>query len=152
MNIYLDSCCLNRLGDDQSQPRVRAEAQAVGEILSFVLSHKIEWTGSAFVEFELGKNPDATRRQNALDLLSLTTDTISPDRTTLERMIALRAVGYGTLDAMHLACAESAGVDVLLTTDDRFLRRAARGEGNPRVRVSNPIDWLNEVLPWLLKK
>ena len=36
MRIYLDTCCLNRPFDDQSQDRVRSEAAAVSEILNAV--------------------------------------------------------------------------------------------------------------------
>ncbi|WGV24020.1 hypothetical protein [Halotia branconii] len=32
--IYLDACCLNRPFDDQAQPRIYLEAQAVMTILS----------------------------------------------------------------------------------------------------------------------
>jgi predicted nucleic acid-binding protein len=48
---------------------------------------------------------------------------------------SLHDLGYGLFDALHLACAKEAAVDALLTTDDRFLRKALRGIGNPAVRV-----------------
>ena len=35
------------------------------------------------------------------------------------------------MDALHLAAAESGRADVLLTTDDRLLKRTARKLGNP---------------------
>jgi hypothetical protein len=38
----------------------------------------------------------------------------------------LETLGFGSFDALHSACAESAGAEVFLTTDDR-LRLAARG-------------------------
>jgi len=43
-----------------------------------------------------------------------------------------------------LSSAEAGKADVLLTTDDRFLKRAARGIGSPRVLVLNPVNWLRE--------
>jgi hypothetical protein len=52
------------------------------------------------------------------------------------------------MDAFHLAYAELAAVDVLLTTDDRFLRRALRVIGDTTVRVANPVDWKQEVERW----
>ena len=152
MHIYMDSCCVNRLRDDQSQSRVQAEAQALGEIISAVLRGKLTWSSSSFVEFELSRNPDSAKRMDALELLEMATQTITPDRSMIERGAELQAAGYTALDALHLACAEHAGADVLLTTDDRFLRRAERGNGNPRVRVANPIDWFGEVRTWLLKR
>jgi hypothetical protein len=33
LRLYLDACCLNRLTDDQSQSRVRNEAETVERIL-----------------------------------------------------------------------------------------------------------------------
>ena len=53
-------------------------------------------------------------------------------------------LGFKPLDALHIACAETAGADVLLTTDDRLLRRAERQAGDLDVAVANPLRWLEE--------
>ena len=45
---------------------------------------------------------------------------------------------------LSMLCAEAGVADVLLTTDDRFVGRAGRGLGSPRVRVLNPVAWLRE--------
>jgi predicted nucleic acid-binding protein len=62
--------------------------------------------------------------------------------------LILRAVaeqaGFADFDALHLACAERAEVDVFLTTDDRLLRRAKRLAAQLRVRVENPATWVRE--------
>ena len=42
MRVYLDACALNRLSDDQSQPRIRAESEAVQQILSLRMLGKVE--------------------------------------------------------------------------------------------------------------
>jgi predicted nucleic acid-binding protein len=60
-------------------------------------------------------------------------------------MLELQALGFRPLDALHLACAESGGADVLLTTDDRLRRLASRVSAQLRVRVENPLTWLEEV-------
>jgi hypothetical protein len=52
-----------------------------------------------------------------------------------KRANTLEKAGYGAFDALHLAAGESAGVDVLLSTDDQFIRLALRGAGRPRVAV-----------------
>jgi predicted nucleic acid-binding protein len=57
----------------------------------------------------------------------------------------LRAEGFAVFDALHLSCAEAGQADVLLTTDDRFLRRAERLENMLQVKVVNPVRWLMEV-------
>jgi hypothetical protein len=46
---------------------------------------------------------------------------------------------------LHLACAESGSADVFLTTDDQLLRRAASCASLTRMRVENPLQWLEEV-------
>lgn len=45
MKIYLDMCCLSRPCDDQSQPRIRVETEAVLAILDKISNH--EWIGIA---------------------------------------------------------------------------------------------------------
>jgi len=46
------------------------------------------------------------------------------------------------MDALHLACSESCGANVFLTTDDRLFRRAARLVEQIQVVVENPLHWL----------
>ncbi|MGK7919936.1 MAG: hypothetical protein AB4080_08000 [Trichodesmium sp.] len=36
--IYLDVCCLNRPFDNQTQPRIKLETQAILEIISYCQS------------------------------------------------------------------------------------------------------------------
>jgi hypothetical protein len=64
----------------------------------------------------------------------------------IERGQQLETLGFPEYDALHLACAEAAGADLLLTTDDRFRRLAARHADRLRVRVENPLTWLEEAL------
>ena len=61
-----------------------------------------------------------------------------------QRARELSSSGYGAYDALHLAAGEFAKADVLLSTDDRFIKTAARGEGNPTIIVQNPISWIKE--------
>ena len=77
-------------------------------------------------------------------LLLRATNTIPLDGQIVQRAKELEAVGYGPFDALHSSSAEAGAAEVLLTTDDRFIERAARGVGLPRVRVLNPVEWLRE--------
>jgi predicted nucleic acid-binding protein len=43
-----------------------------------------------------------------------------------ERGKVLEILGFGAFDALHIACAESAGAEVFLTTDDSLRLRASR--------------------------
>jgi predicted nucleic acid-binding protein len=139
----LDACCLNRLTDDQSQARIAEEAEAVEQILRLLRTKTIEWLSSTALKAEMRHDPDAERRYEVEVLLLLATDTIPLDSQIVQRAMELETVGYGAFDALHLSSAE-AGNAVLLTTDDRFIKRAARAVGSPRVRVLNPVEWLRE--------
>jgi predicted nucleic acid-binding protein len=144
VRVYLDACCLNRLTDDQEQPRVAEEAEAVEQILRLLRAKTIEWLSSAALKAETSNNPDAERRYEVEVLLLLATNTIPLDSQIIQRAKELEAVGYGAFDALHLSTAEAGSADVPLTTDDRFIKRAARAVGSPRVRVLNPVEWLRE--------
>ena len=144
MKLYLDACCLNRLTDDQSQARIAEEAEAVERILRLLRDGLIEWLSSTVLKIETSNNPDAERSQEVEVLLSLATDTIPLNDQIIQRATELEIAGYGAFDALHLSSAEAGMADVLLTTDDRFIRRADRAVGSPRVRVLNPVEWLRE--------
>lgn len=66
----------------------------------------------------------------------------------IERAQQIEAWGISAFDALHLACAESGGADILLTTDDGLLSKATTHADQLRVRVENPLVWLREV-SWL---
>jgi predicted nucleic acid-binding protein len=56
-----------------------------------------------------------------------------------------KAMRFRTYDALHLACAEQAMVNIFLTTDDRVLRIAASHAAELHIRVANPLIRLMEV-------
>jgi hypothetical protein len=54
-------------------------------------------------------------------LLSISGTSIEIDDAIAPRAQALVDLGYGPFDGLHIAAAESANADALLTTDDRLL-------------------------------
>jgi hypothetical protein len=48
---------------------------------------------------------------------------------------------------IHIASAEQAAVDLVLTTDDRLVRQINRSLGNPAIKVMNPVNWAKEFKP-----
>jgi predicted nucleic acid-binding protein len=145
--VYLDTCALNRLTDDPSQMRVRLEAEAMELFFRHLQAGMVFWTASSILEAEIRRNPDTQRRADALGMLPFATEFRLPNKEVAARARFLNALGYGNFDALHLAIAEHSKVDLLLTTDDRFLRQAGRGLGNPTIRVVNPLDYVQEVKP-----
>jgi predicted nucleic acid-binding protein len=143
--IYLDACALNRLTDDQSQSRIQTEAEAIERVLHLVWNGEAEWKASIVLEAEIRRNPNEAARKDALMLISLAGELLRPHRVSIERARTLEVLGYGAFDALHVACAEQAVVDVLLTTDDRFIKQVGRGLGKPTIRVLNPVNWVREM-------
>jgi predicted nucleic acid-binding protein len=147
MRVYLDACCLSRLTDDQSQARIREEAEAVELVLAGIRRGIVQLLSSEALDDEVRRNPSLERRTEAQTTLSLAVTSIEIDEAIALRAQSLVGLGYGPFDALHLAAAESAGADVLLTTDDRLVKRTARKLGNPRIPVRNPLSWIKEQGP-----
>ena len=145
IRIYLDTCCLNRPFDDQTQDRVRAEADAIVRIIDKVYRGDLELIRSEAVEAEAAAIPDPLRRQQVLALSGTGTVEVSLREEHRERAGVLRMLGFGDVDALHIASAEIAGADALLTTDDAMIRRARRLPYEMRIRVVNPLTWLKEL-------
>lgn len=142
--IYLDVCCLNRPFDDQRQDRIRLETEAVLLILNHCEAGEWQWISSAVVEEEVNSTPNHDRRRGVTTMLSGARIVVALTATEIERAQALKTLGFRTYDALHLACAEQAGADVFLTTDDTVVGTATRHPEQLNVRVANPVTWLLE--------
>ena len=143
--IYLDTCCLDRLFDPQRQERIRQETEAVDTILARLNTAHWYWIVSSVLEAEIIQNPNLEQRANLEDILRFADETVLVDTREITRSEYLESLGFKHYDALHIACAESGGADVLLTTDDRMLRLAKRHSSQLQVRVENPYTWLQTV-------
>lgn len=143
--VYLDTCCLNRLFDDRSQERVRLEAEAVVLILSRFVTRDWHWISSEAVSTEIEQTRDLDRRARTRMVADDAHQVVAVEQSQLERARQLQALGFHPFDALHLACAEAGGAEVFLTTDDGLLRRALRVADQIRLKVANPLRWLEEV-------
>jgi predicted nucleic acid-binding protein len=144
--FYLDLCCLNRPFDEQHQPRVRLETEAVLGLIQLSILGELRWVTSDALELESSQNPDTDRRGEVDLLLRTATTSVAVGLQERQRGRDLQALGFKAFDALHIACAERASVDVLLTTDDRLWRRAQRETGKLAVRVENPAKWYPEAI------
>jgi predicted nucleic acid-binding protein len=142
--IYLDVCCLNRPFDDQTQDRVRLEAEAVLTILKRASRREWEVIGSEIVDAEIAETEDLARRSDLEELASSRGIFIEASVQVEQRARDLARLGFSSADPLHLACAESAKATVLLTTDDRLLKRAKLHAQKLHVHVENPLTWLTE--------
>ena len=144
MRIYLDTCCLQRPFDDQTQPRIRVETEAVIAILSAVQAGDLILLTSEVLEFEIWRIPDEQRRREASAILALASERLVVTETNEASATALERPGISSMDALHVALASEAAADYFATTDDKLLKRLKA----LKVITCNPIsllDLLSEV-------
>lgn len=143
--VYFDACALNRPFDDQSQARIRIEAEAVEHLLRAVEDGELQWISSDFILFEVRKRPDKERREMLEMLCHEATERVAFSEELGRRARELRAQGLRDMDALHLAAAERERAELLITTDDQFVRAAREIQPPSRVRVENPAIFELEV-------
>jgi len=146
MKLYLDTCCYSRWQDDQTSAQIAAETRAIEGIINIcrIVGHVI--VGSPIVISELLKNTDTQERDADMALFWETIDCyVRPSATDFARAQVFRTAGLKRKDSRHLAVAEAAGVNVLLTVDNGFLR-VSGNKNLCAVRVVNPTIFLMEVI------
>jgi len=136
--VYLDVCCLNRPFNDQTQDRIRFEAEAVLSVMTRVENGELLSVSSTVVQTEINNNPNQELKLRLQELASAASEFIIVEDKQLLRSYELQKIGFHPFDALHIACAETAGADLFLTTDDRLLRLALRTKDQLMVRVANP--------------
>ena len=143
MRIYLDVCCLNRPFDDQTIDRNYMESRAISIILTRMEDGEWKWISSEVVNYEINKTPDTQRIQSIKQLTGKPDEYVCITRKIIDRAKVIERLGFEPFDAMHIACAEHARADVLLTTDDKLIRKSQQTM-ELDVRISNPLSWLRE--------
>jgi predicted nucleic acid-binding protein len=141
----VDLCCLNRPFDDQSHARVALESQAVVLILEKVDRGQHALCNPAALVVENSLCPKIQVRLEIETLLDHADIWIAHDKAIEKRAVDLRKLGFKEFDAYHIAAAEMAGCDRLVTCDDDFLKAARRNAAKIGVTVTDPIRFVSEV-------
>ncbi|MBM4395212.1 MAG: PIN domain-containing protein [Deltaproteobacteria bacterium] len=144
MRVYFDLCALKRPFDRFSSEAVRMEALAIAALVAAVQTGGVRLVGSGVLSVENRANPDADRRAAADEVLRLASENVSFGPEAETRARALAAAGLSPPDALHVAAAESARVDLFVTADRRLLRALSR-PGTTRLAVADPIEALCRV-------
>jgi hypothetical protein len=146
MRIYLDNCCFNRPFDDQSQIRIRLEAESKLFIQQKVLEKKIELVWSYILDYENSVNPFIEKKMSIARWKKNAISHVLESKAILRQAMDLEAMGIKAKDSLHIACAIEADCDDFLTTDDILINRLV---GFDRLRVINPVSfasfWEDEV-------
>jgi predicted nucleic acid-binding protein len=141
MRIYLDVCSFNRPFDDQSQIRIRLEAEAKLRIQEEIRSRRLQLVWSYILDYENGKNPYQERTARISGWKNHAIMDVQESAQLLETANALQKDGIPKIDCLHVACAIAAKCEYFLTTDDRILRCSNRVSS---IKIVDPIAFLKE--------
>jgi len=139
-NVYLDVCCYNRPFDDQTDSKIRLESDAVLSIISLCENNMITIYGSDVIDYEICNCANMEKRNKVLILSSICLYKIKLNISIINRAAFLEKNGIDSIDALHLAAAESK-CGILFTTDFNFIKKANTIE-NLNIRVLNPAYWV----------
>lgn len=145
MTAYIDNCLLNRPFDDQAQERIFVQTQAFLAVLKRIEDGQIEFYNSFAVEYEIDKITSWERKGKIKTFLSLTKERIPFKDGMTDRALKLTKFGFGDMDALHIAAAESAKIDYFVTCDDQLLKIAKRNPHNLKVKVLSVFELLEDI-------
>ena len=144
MLVYLDMCCIKRPFDDQLQPRIRLESEAVLGLLA-AECESLRFVRSPALWLENEQNPLPTRAARVRRWLGKP-EAISEASALVARASDMMNLGLKEFGALHVASAEAVAADVLATCDDRLVAAARRAGDRIRVRILGVLELAGEVL------
>jgi predicted nucleic acid-binding protein len=140
--MYMNTSALHRPFDDLSSERVRLEAEAVAALFAALESGRVDLVASEYLAFEAAQSPNPENVERVRTLLQSARTWVKVSASVATRARELERFGLRGLDALHVASAEAGRAAVLVTVDDRMLRRCARAAGRISVRVVHPAEAL----------
>ncbi len=142
MIIYLDLCVYNRPFDDQSQPRILIEGTEFLFLLSKAVEKEITLINSFVLENENMRNPFIGRKDKISDLLKVATKYVGYSEKLENRAKEIEKFGIMAIDALHIACAETAKVDFLVTCDDLLVRKGMANKERLKVKIMGLMEFI----------
>lgn len=139
--VYLDTSIYNRPFDDQTQPKIYLETQAVILILQMVEAKLIEMVNSSALEYENSRNPFPLQQQAMERYLQMAVVKQMLNPAIRVRTEQLEQLGLKAMDALHVACAEASHSDYFITCDRRLINRAQ----GLTLKVMKPTDFILEI-------
>jgi predicted nucleic acid-binding protein len=144
MKLYLDNCVFNRPFDDQSNIKILLDAEAKLKIQENIRLGLYELVWSYILDYENEKNPFQERREQIRQWKKYANTDIEASDQLIHLAKSLNQKGLKEIDALHVACAITAGADYFLTTDKGILKKSAIIED---ISIKDPIDFIKEVFP-----
>lgn len=142
MRIYMDNCSFNRPFDDQSQLKIRLEAESKIYIQESILQNKLELAWSYILDYENEANPFEERRNAILLWKRHAIIDISESAEILLKAEEMKNKGLKSKDALHVACAINSECDYFITTDDSILKKLKNFR---EITVLDPMNFIRSV-------
>lgn len=139
--VYLDTSTYNRPFDDQTQPKIFLETQAVMIILQMIESRLVSLISSSVLEYKNSRNPALNQREAMSRYLQMAELWQIVDGAIQPRAEQLEYNGLKAVDALHIACAAAASSDYFITCDKRLINRCSELS----LKVLNPVDFVLEI-------
>lgn len=141
MRIYLDTSIYNPPFDEQTQPKIHLETQAVIIILQMIEADLVELVNSTVLEYENSQNPYPIKQQTMNRYLQMAGIKQPINENIKQRAEELEKQGIKPIDALHVASAEASKSDYFITCDKRLINRC---KGLP-TETLNPVDFILEI-------
>lgn len=139
--VYLDTSAYNRPFDDQTQPKIFLETQAVAIILQMVEAKVVKLISSSVLEYENSRNPYPIKQEAMSRYLQLAELRQEVNEAIRQRAEELEQNGLKAIDALHIACAEAVNSNYFITCDKRLINRYS----GLTMKVMNPADFVLEI-------
>ena len=145
MKIYLDNCCFNRPFDDQTQERIHLESEAILMILKMGQIGEYRIVGSDILKLEIERMHDEVKKYRVRELYNVVGENVIYTEAIKKRaQEIMEQSNIRSFDSMHIASAETANADVMLTTDDKLEKMASKLQ--LKIRVMNPLKFAWEAI------
>jgi predicted nucleic acid-binding protein len=144
MEIYLDTCCLQRPLDDRTFPRINIEAEAILTILGFVEAGIVSLIASEALDYEIWRIPDIFKKTRTQALLKFASKKLQVTEKSEKLAQTLVATGIKPMDALHIALAIEGNVDCFCSSDDKLLKKT-RSLDNLTLKTASPLELIMEL-------
>ena len=145
--IYLDSCVYNRPFDDyQMDEKLFVEAMAFYVVLHWVENNKIQLISSDALLYECEQIVDIERKRRVRTYLKRAIHYVELSEHIIERARIINSYGFKSIDALHIAMAESGLAEYFVTCDNSIIKRGKALQDKLKVKVHGILEFLTEVI------
>jgi predicted nucleic acid-binding protein len=137
LKLYLDNCCFNRPFDDQTQLKIKLEAEAKLFIQKNILTGNYRLVWSYILDFENSQNPFEQRKETIRNWREVASVDISENDQIVKLAEKITTTGIKPKDALHLSCAIHAECEYFITTDAKILNKKVDG-----IKLIDPIEFI----------